>query len=277
MMQFAPSIQNMSVIITNLFFLFPAVRAFGRAEYIYGVIYALIPFTSGSFHTCDEFQNCAFPFTYQRDLDYFFALLMLPMTGLYIVHWGHVWKPLKDILLLLFAILLAFCIYWGGGTSLGGMVLFAVISVAIPVVYWAGYMTNACMDHPNEYNFSIVCCCAEESKRVPGGRYFPKYEWGNLFAGVALTAMGVILFITQVTLVQSYWWAIHSLWHCVEAFGQWYILGCKAPPPIAAYHIIGRPLSFMQKSLVKNHLLSDLLNDIKRDPWVPIQIQISLE
>lgn len=259
--------------------MFPAFRAFSYAEYEYGVIYALIPFTSGSFHTCDEYQVCLFQFTYQRDLDYFFAMFMLPMTGLYIVHWRHIWRPLRNVLLMLFALLLAFTLYWGGGT-IGGMVLFAAIAVGIPVVYWCGYAASACIDYPNDYSLRRVCCCeSTEDERIPGGRYFPKYEWGNLFAGVALTALGVIMFIMQTTFTYEWWWATHSLWHCVEAFGQWYILACKAPPPIASYKILGAraPLKDHQRALLKDHLYSELIDDIYRDPLRPIELLLNFK
>lgn len=193
-------------------------------------------------------------------------MLFMPMTGLIIIKWSQVWRPLKDVLLLLFAVLLAFCIYWGGGTY-SGMVLFAGISLLLPIVYWAGYMASACIDYPS---YSI---------HAPGGRYFPKYEWGNLLAGVGLTANGVVLFIIQTTLAQEWWWIIHSLWHCAAAFGQWYILACKAPPPIASYHLLGakQPLTTKQRHLLKEHLYSNLINDIYRDPLRPIELLINFE
>jgi hypothetical protein len=269
--------QGLLLIITNLLFLFPAFRAYGRALYLFGTFYALVPFTSGSFHACDEFQSCLFSFTFQKNLDYFFAMLFLPMAGLIIIKWNQMWKPLQDVLLLLFALLLAFVLYWGGG-SYGAMILFAGIALLLPIVYWAGYMASACIDYP-EYSVRAVCCCAPEIERAPGGRYFPKYHWGNLFAGVALTANGVVLFIMQTTLAQEWWWIIHSLWHCAAAFGQWYLLGCKAPPPIASYHLLGcqQPLKPHQKALLKDHLYRNLIHDITRDPLKPIEVLIHLK
>src|SRR5678815_3025883 len=85
---------NVFPVVSNIAFLLPSINAFVYGEYIYSVIYALILFTSGSFHACDEGFGCVFPFVVETNMDYIVAILIIPMTAIYFVHWHRLWMPM---------------------------------------------------------------------------------------------------------------------------------------------------------------------------------------
>lgn len=229
--------------LSNFFFLVPCVRAFQYGHFTRCIIYLLIPFTSGSFHACDEGFACVFPFVVHRNLDYIFAIFIIPLTALYFVHWGDTWAPLERFLIVTFALLIGLLVSLGGtadsATTIGlGLVLFA--AVAVPIIYWISYAANAYMQWPRP---KYKCC--------QGTDYFPPYEWGAMLAGVSLTAIGIYLFLVQGTLVYQWSWVLHSMWHIMAAFGQDYILQIKAPEPHAVYRVLDADLNKITPSVVQ--------------------------
>ena len=98
-------------IISNLAFIPPAIRAAYHGHYTRSAIYALIPFTSGSYHACDAYASaCLFSFSFHRQLDFFFAELIIPLSALFLVFWGD-WAPVERFLIIGFAVALAILQY----------------------------------------------------------------------------------------------------------------------------------------------------------------------
>lgn len=245
-------------VLSNAFFVIPAFTAFAWGVFLYGVIYSLIPFTSGTFHACEQGFGCLFSFQAHTQLDYIFATLIIPMTGLYLVHWEDVWAPLRDIFLLLFALIISLVVTQV--TQEDNMFIWQALiigaSVAIPIFYWIGYYVYA------------------RYVMIGAKRYFPKYEWGALLAGVSLTIAGVTIFMTQGMYAYQYVPDLHGMWHVLAAFGQTYLLQCRAPD-ISVYYI-------SQYDLLQHHIDSEVLDAIakqqhKIDPSLPLRIQINYQ
>jgi hypothetical protein len=130
---------NVFPVVSNIAFLLPSLNAFVYGEYIYSVIYALILFTSGSFHACDEGFGCVFPFVVETNMDYIVAILIIPMTAIYFVHWHYFWQPMQNVLLVLFVFLVILVQIENTSDSLTAPALIVAASIAIPLCYWIGY------------------------------------------------------------------------------------------------------------------------------------------
>jgi hypothetical protein len=210
-----------------------------------------------------------FSFETHRDLDYIFAILMFPLTTLYFVHWGDTWAPLERLLIIVFALIISvLVISEQDKSSMVGQAIIAAASLAIPIIYWIGYAANAAMQYPRP---PLKCCCQKGYESLPGGRYFPKYEWGALLAGVSLTSIAIYLFTVQGTLVYSWTWVLHSMWHILAAFGQYYIIQIKAPAPLAAYRVLDADINKITPEIVK--ILHDKHGQF--DKRYPIQIEVA--
>jgi hypothetical protein len=212
-------------------FLLPSINAFVYGEYIYSIIYALILFTSGSFHACDEGFGCVFPFVVETNMDYIVAILIIPMTAIYFVHWHYVWKHMQEILLVLFVFLVILVqVQNTSNDSLTGAAIVVAASLGIPLCYWLAYFVY------------MRWVYVPEVSTPPGGGarlrwkptwtnwgYFPKYEWGALLASIGLSAIAIALFSTQGMFAYSWVPDIHAMWHIFAAFGQYFLMEIKAP------------------------------------------------
>jgi hypothetical protein len=221
---------NIFPVVSNIFFLFPSINAFVYGEYIYSVIYALILFTSGSFHACDEGFGCVFPFVIETKMDYIVAILTIPMTAIYLVHWNYVWKHLQDILLVMFVFLVVLIEVQNTSDSFTAPGLIVAGSLAIPLCYWIAYFVYMRWVYVPET--AAAAAVSLPKPRFPtwtNWGYFPKYEWGALLASIGLSAVAISLFATQGMFAYSYVPDIHAMWHIFAAFGQYFLMEIKAP------------------------------------------------
>lgn len=224
-------------------------EAYTYGHYTYALIYFLILFTSGSFHACDQGYTCLFSFQTQKDLDYIFAGLILPLTALYLIHWerSYMWAPLQRWFIILFALLISLLVVKGWGSELSGQAVIAGVSLAVVVGYWIGYAVNAvCIEYPAPPALHW-CWSPDYDAAGVAGRYFPKYEWGALLAGTALTSIGVYLFISQGTFLYTWGWVTHSMWHILAAFGQYFIIQCKAPVDFAQFRVLDAKMDLYEQ------------------------------
>ena len=200
-------------------FFVPAFVAYTYGVIIFALIYFIIPFTSGSFHACEEGFGCLFPFVVHINLDYITATLIVPMTCVYFVHWKYLWAPMQDILVLLYLLVIGLMVVNATEETVFTWQAFIFLSaISIVVVYWIGY-----------FLYAVYIA-------VRPTRYFPRYEWRFLFFGVSFTAIGLSLFITQGRFAYIYVGNLHGMWHILAAAGQALIIKAKAPQPISFYY-----------------------------------------
>jgi hypothetical protein len=173
----------------------------------------------------------------------------LPLTALYLVHWerSYIWAPLQRVFIILFAVLITLLVVEGGGSELGGQAVIAGASFAVVICYWIGYAVNAvCIEYPAPPKL-VWCWSKEYDAAGVAGRYFPKYEWGALLAGISLTSIGVYLFISQGIFLYTWTWVTHSMWHILAAFGQYFIIQCKAPVDYALFRVLDSKMDLYEK------------------------------
>lgn len=206
------------LVYSNLVFLLPAIRAASRGLMTRFVFNALVPFTSGGYHACRTGTTCIFglPYPVFHATDFVVAQMAIPLSALYLVHWGaYAWLERIFILGFLTGMILAVV---QGASSFLAQGIIAGISIGIVLVYWAGYAITSYWDK--------------------GRPAFPRYDWGALLAGISYTGIAIGLFQLQNRLPMEWYWIIHSAWHIMAALGQWFILAVKEPDKDAFYRAL---------------------------------------
>jgi hypothetical protein len=236
--------------------LLPSFIAYTLCEYIYFVIYLIIPFTSGSFHACAEGYACLFPFDVHVKLDYILATLIVPMSMIYIVKWEEFWAPLKEILILFFLLVISLMVVLtksDDAYAWQGLIIGA--SLLIPITYWIGY--------------AIYMKWIAYPKAT---RYFPEYQWFYLAVGISLTVIALIMFISQGTFAYQYTADIHGFWHILAAYGQAFILLCKSKKSFLS------PLIYTMYTQDISKLSNEIINKIwERQEQIDFSRPISIK
>ena len=226
----------------------PASVSFSYGVFLYALIYFGIPFTSGTFHACEQGFGCLFEFVVHTNLDYITATLIVPMTTIYLVPWEKIWAPMETILVLLYLLIISLVVVNATEDDIWTwQALILASATMIPVVYWIGYYIYA------------------ECIAINPRRHFPRYHWRYLFYGVSLTVMGLLIFTTQGTYAYAYVADLHALWHVFAAFGQTYIIKSRAPRKMT-YYTSPKNLKYIQTKSVKQRLAEqwDLIDSSKR-------------
>lgn len=209
------------LILSNLPFLLPAVKSAQLHRFTRAAVYFLMMLASGFYHTCNSFASaCVFEAQTHRKIDFFFAQLIIPVTALYIVKFAPRWHFLERWLIILFAVVI-FVVELVTEEPFVIQLIVGLISVGMIAIYWTyfGY---------RKYQF--------EKKRGFTHPSFgiPNYDWEPFSMGICLSVLACSLFATQKEWHIGYW-AIHSVWHTLAAFGQYYILCIRdAAPRFAA-------------------------------------------
>lgn len=191
-------------IISNLWFILPLVRAYHRRRYVRMLIYAGILINSSIYHTCNSFRGaCWINADFHRKMDFWFAMMVIPASALYIVYFTPEESVLEIVLLFLF----------GLGTlytqqlvrdSIYLQIVLTGASFLIIFGYWIWYAAQ------NKWKL-------------------PTYRWDNLFWAIGLTALACMLYVAEMADHTSYW-AVHSVWHINAAYAQYFLLGIRDDP-----------------------------------------------
>jgi hypothetical protein len=192
-------------VLSNFFFLIPAAEAVYMRRWTRFMIYLLILISSSMYHTCAGFANaCAFDSMTHRHMDFFFAQLIIPLTALYIIVFPPKWAFLERILIISFAFVIFITqVVWGESNFI--QMILAAVSLVMILVYW------------------IVYAVTEFAKNPGAGWHLPSYDWPMFVMGLGCTAVACNLYATQLQYHGTYW-ATHSCWHTLAAFGQYFIL-----------------------------------------------------
>jgi hypothetical protein len=157
-------------------------------------------------------------------MDYIVAILIIPMTAIYFVHWHRLWMPMQHILLVLFVFLVILIQVQNTTDSLTAPAVVVLAALAIPLCYWFAYFVYMRWVYVPEPDGS------DWRPTWVNWGYFPKYEWGALLASIGLSAIAIALFATQGMFAYSWVPDIHAMWHIFAAFGQFFLMEIKAPP-----------------------------------------------
>lgn len=206
---------DLCLVVSNLIFFIPAIRAVKWFRWTRAPIYFLVVFASGSYHTCRSYSNlCIFSYQLHHNLDFFFAELIIPLSALYLIYFPIFYQWIERWLIILFAILIFGLQVYTDGAVVVQLVIVGV-SFSLVSVYWIGHYV--------------------EYKRLP------RYNWIMLSRGIFVTMLSVALFTTQGRYVNGYW-AGHSVWHVLGALGQDYII--RARPPASPFASVDSRISY---------------------------------
>lgn len=186
-------------VISNAAFVLPAVEAARRRYWWRFCIYLLVLVSSSLYHTCNSFHGaCAgLPPHVPREMDFFFAQLLIPLTALYIIWFPPdplYWAEPVLIVASAFGIFLAEQ-YWE--SSLTMQLVLSGISFFLILLYWIIYGTVY--------------------------RELPRYHWDKFGLAIGLTALSTTLFVVEM-MNPPFYWAIHSVWHVNAALAQYFLL-----------------------------------------------------
>jgi hypothetical protein len=174
------------------------------------MVYNLIIVASSMYHSCYFApSSCVFDALIHRKFDFFFAQLVIPLSALSIVSFAPRVRFLERILIILFALAIWLTLVLIGESFYIQLAL-AGISFLIIFVYWGVY---ALYFYKKKKEWT-----------------FPAYRWNYLALGLGYTGVAASLFATQ-SQNHNFYWAVHSCWHMVAAFGQYFLLLSKVHKP----------------------------------------------
>jgi hypothetical protein len=200
-------------VLSNGWFLLPAIQAAILGRWTRFMVYNLIIVASSMYHTClFSSSNCVFDAMTHRKFDFFFAQLVIPLSALWIIEFPPLYRKLERILIILFALGIWLTLVLIGESFYIQLVL-AAISLSLILVYWLIY---AYVMHKKDQEW-----------------HFPEYNWRFLGIGLGYTAVASVLFATQLQ-NHKFYWAVHSCWHMIAAFGQYFLLLSKVNRPMYA-------------------------------------------
>ncbi len=197
------SAPDVLLIISNIAFFAPAIKAHYLHRNTRAVIYTLMVFASSFYHACNSYTGlCLFPPNIQRKVDFFFAQWLIPLTALYVIKFSPDWYFLERWLIFLFAVAI-FTVEVFYNEPFVLQLIIAGISLLLIIGYWV------C--------FAICKAQSGEKPRIP------KYDWGYFALGIIATAVACTLFTVQNSWHLGYW-MVHSEWHVLAGLGQFFIL-----------------------------------------------------
>lgn len=197
-------------VLSNAWFLLPAVEAAILGRWTRFMVYNLIIVASSMYHTClFSSANCVFDAMTHRKFDFFFAQLVIPLSALWIIDFPAPYRKLERILIILFALGIWLTLVLIGESFYIQLVL-AGISLLLILAYWGLY--------------AVVMYKKDKEW------HFPEYNWDHLASGLGYTAVASVLFATQLQ-NHKFYWAVHSCWHMIAAFGQYFLLLSKVSHP----------------------------------------------
>ena len=227
-------------VLSNLIFIAPAIRAYAWGRIFRAFHSALVLFSSGSYHVCKAYHGgCIFDYLFHKDFDYIVAILYLPIDALYFVYFDQDNSYLEWWAIFV-SIVVVGLITVGVTSGFFAHAILAGVLVGGLVIYWiVFYLRNG---------------------------KFPKYNWRELTAAMALSLFGVALFVIQDYNIEGYWY-IHSMWHLTVGLGRFFILGIKPAVPLwmnmasrIEYHVSGGWLKL--KEALANQESSEMENGV---------------
>ncbi len=147
-----------------------------------------------------------------RKIDFFYAQWLIPITALYLIYFEKDHEYLERWLIGLYGFGIAITEFLADEPFLLQIVI-AGLSLSMVAVYWIWY--------------------AVRHDQQTGVAKIPDYKWPSLSVGLSLSALACSLFATQSGWHNGYA-LIHSIWHCLAAFGQYHILCCRDAAPMGA-------------------------------------------
>lgn len=189
--------------LSNLFFLFPFVRATLKHRWTRAMIYLFLVFISGFYHACySEMNLCFVAHSIHQRLDFFFSYLLIPLTGLYFIDFTGGFAFLERWIIMLTALML-------------------FLLIVDPTVdqttlqYWLLSVST-----------SLILLGIVLNWRV--------YQPDAVAIGLLATLIAFAFFVLSESNHSKYW-IYHGLWHMFAALGQFFILDMrKAASPYAA-------------------------------------------
>ncbi len=197
--------QDVFTIISNVWFVFPAIEAYRHRRYWRMLNYLGIFMSSSIYHTCNSFPDtCWINADFHRKMDFWFAMQVIVSSGLYIVKFNPdetVW----EIVFLFLSGLVTLYVQQVVRDSLFVQLALVAFTLLVIIVYWTGHAIR------------------NQGK-------LPEYNWKWMEHAIRFTALSCWLYIAEMS-EHRFYWAVHSLWHINAANAQWFLMKIRKPLP----------------------------------------------
>lgn len=183
-------------VISNAALFIPAYTAYKYKRIFRAPTLFIEAIVSALYHLCDYSGHCLFQFQTLQYFDFFFAQLLIVLSGLYLIHFKRNYEWIEWIMIFIFmcAIVVLQVVLPGELYVQAGLIAAIVI---ILITYW--------------YIFGV-----------------PRYNLFYLALATMFLSMSAILFSYQTCYPEGYW-DIHSLWHILGALGINFMFYTKKP------------------------------------------------
>lgn len=208
------------LVISNFAFILPAVRALQYKRIFNAFIYLSVTTVSSLYHLCKvdsvnepgEGGICfVLSFEQYHHLDFFFAQLILPITGMYFITFNAIVDKVtgkiirmpfywvEKLFLYIYAVIIALSIMVFEDQGDGRIFAALIISIlTMVIVFW--------LQNYFQYNLK------------------PSFDWIDLTIAIILSVISVVLISLQRFVTGDIYWITHSIWHVGGAVGQFYFL-----------------------------------------------------
>jgi hypothetical protein len=218
---------DVTLIISNLVFIFPLLKAVWLHRYTRAILFGLMTLASGFYHACKSFSSlCIFDSETLRKCDFFFAQLLILVSALYLIEFPLRLQWVERMFIIgIFPIALFVLQMSFDGELLVQLIVTGVAAIGL-FVYWYWYHRKF-------------------------GRW-PRYNWIMFTMAIAMITLAASLFSTQSLWPKGYAY-IHSVWHINAALGQYFLLATrrKAPRLANVDTRIARPIAAMERHGIK--------------------------
>lgn len=196
--------ENFFLIASNLFLFFPFFKAVRLARYTRAFMYIGAMLASIAYHACKTADGlaCITYFCLLRNYDFFFSILVLTTTALYLVPFAEesfLW--LEDWAIYIYAVSITVFVTQDDDSY----TLF---------LWWTISLTAS--------SFVVVAAMLVILRLKFGP--LPRLDWKDLIIAVVFAIAGVSLFVTEDDMGRTFYWISHSLWHTFASFASFYFL-----------------------------------------------------
>lgn len=191
-------------VVSNLWFILPAVRAFLWGNHGLTVSFGLVLFTSTSYHLCKHYSMlCLFEYSEHLKLDFVLAFVALPLLSFNFIYWPRRYRYWSWWCYLMSFFSVALLVSFVEPDILVQSII-VISSFVIIVTYWSIF-------------YYIH-------------RKLPYYNWNQLVMGLGCSFLGVAFFLNQNFYPEGYPY-LHFMWHTLVAIGSFFFIGSKRIAP----------------------------------------------
>lgn len=226
------SYQTIFLVISNLFLLIPALKAFWNSDFTRTCVFLSAMLVSSAFHLCKTKPHsggiCLLPFCTLRSMDYSTSITLLLSVIYAVFPWlygenvrrGPEEEAISPSRMGAEGYVLVF--FW---ISLNQLFSLLRCGSDETLVFMIVALSIGCI--PAILSFALAPGNSSCRPCLGGGRYLP-WDMRDFAIGFGLGVVAISLFVVESFLNSSWYWITHSLWHVFAALSAVFLLDCRS-------------------------------------------------